>query len=56
LISQPNHLNLALEVVGKQLHEDSKLKLPEIPAKVSDYQTSVGLMIVINTIKLEEAL
>jgi hypothetical protein len=56
LISQPNHLNLALEVVGKQLHEDSKLKLPEIPAKVSDYQTSVGLMIVIDTIKLEEAL
>jgi hypothetical protein len=54
LISQPNHLNLALEVVGEQLHEDSKLKLPEIPAKVSDYQTSVVLMIVIDTIKLEE--
>lgn len=56
LISQPNNLNLALEVVGKQLQEDSKLKLPEIPTKVSDYQTSVVLMIVIDTIKLEEAL
>ncbi|EFX85921.1 hypothetical protein DAPPUDRAFT_237422 [Daphnia pulex] len=43
-------------LVGEQLHEDSKLKLPEIPAKVSDYQTSVVLMIVIDTIKLEEAL
>jgi hypothetical protein len=56
LIFQPNHLNLALEIVGKQLHEDSKLKLPKIPSKVSDYQTSVALMIVIDTIKLEEAL
>ena len=48
LIFQPNPLNSMLEVIQ---YRDSKLMLPEIPSKVSDYQTSVVLMIVIDTIK-----
>jgi len=37
-----------LEVIQ---YRDSKLMLPEIPSKVSSYQTSVVLMIVIHMVK-----
>ena len=43
-------LNLALEVVNKVVWKFKMLKLPVIPWKVSDYQTGVALMIVIDTI------
>jgi hypothetical protein len=48
LIFQPNPLNSMLEVIQ---YRDSKLMLPEIPSKVSSYQTSVVLMIVIHMVK-----